>query len=441
MTTTAESVQTRPVQGRIATSRGLWTMVVALVLLAVAGLLFASTSMSKGALQGMLPFASVLAIVALGQTLVIQQGGFDLSVPGSVSIVVVICTHHPEGDNAKLLPAVLMALGVAVAAGLVNGTLIGRLRLNPIVATLGTNALLYAGVLGISAGSPRRTTSLLASIAGGETLGIPNAVFFALVAVAITTVAVKYTVVGRRFEAVGANPRAGRATGLKINRHGLAAYVWAQVLYWLGAVLLAGIIVQPTAFQGDAYLLAVGRGRRTRRHLATRWKGKPRRHRVGRAVPHPAPTVRSRSGCRLRHPDPGPSRRACARSWFVQRRLGGGTAAAAAVPQRRLRPPRRDHGRPAGAPLTPTDVPTRSSPNLARPRIPVPVDREVTKKGKRHMRPSKKLRPHRRGVGCGRAAPDRLRKHRIGNQRRPRPRPPAVETCRRGAARRRPPSA
>jgi ribose transport system permease protein len=72
--------------------------------------------MSKGALQGMLPFAAVLAIVALGQTLVIQQGGFDLSVPGSVSIVVVISTHHPEGDNAKLLPAVLMALGVALSA-------------------------------------------------------------------------------------------------------------------------------------------------------------------------------------------------------------------------------------------------------------------------------------------------------------------------------------
>ncbi|HKE64172.1 MAG TPA: ABC transporter permease [Micromonosporaceae bacterium] len=255
MTTTAESVPTRTVAGRIATSRGLWTMVVALVLLALAGLLFASTSMSKGALQGMLPFASVLAIVALGQTLVIQQGGFDLSVPGSVSIVVVISTHHPEGDNGKLLPALLMALGVAIAAGLVNGTLIGRLRLNPIVATLGTNALLYAGVLGISAGSPRRTTSLLASIAGGVSLGIPNAVFFAVAAVAITTVAVKSTVVGRRFEAVGANPRAGRATGLKVNRHSTAAYVWAQVLYWLGAVLLAGIIVQPTAFQGDAYLL------------------------------------------------------------------------------------------------------------------------------------------------------------------------------------------
>lgn len=253
--TTAESPRKRRVEGRIATSRGLWTMVLALVLLAVAGLLFASTSMSKGALQGMLPFAAVLAIVALGQTLVIQQGGFDLSVPGSISIVVVICTHHPEGNNAKLLPAILMALGAAIAAGLVNGILIKWLRLNPIVATLGTNALLYAGVLGISAGSPRRTTSLLASIAGGVTVGIPNAVFFALGAVAITTVAMKSTVVGRRFEAVGANPRAGRAAGLRVNRHGIAAYVWAQVLYWVGAVLLAGIIVQPVAFQGDAYLL------------------------------------------------------------------------------------------------------------------------------------------------------------------------------------------
>jgi ribose transport system permease protein len=255
MTTTAESLNPRPAQGRIARSRGLWTMVVALVLLALAGLLFASTSMSKGAIQGMLPFASVLAIVALGQTLVIQQGGFDLSVPGSVSIVVVISTHYPEGNNGKLLPAVVMALGVALAAGLVNGLLIRRLRLNPIVATLGTNALLYAGVLGISAGSPRRTTHLLASIAGGVTVGIPNAVFFALAATIVTTVAVKSTVVGRRFEAVGANPRAGRATGLRVTRHGIAAYVWAQVLYWLGAVLLAGIIVQPTAFQGDAYLL------------------------------------------------------------------------------------------------------------------------------------------------------------------------------------------
>ena len=71
----------------------------------------------------------------------------------------------------------------------------------------------------------------------------------------IVTVAVKLTVGGRRFEAVGANPPAAWTTGLHVMRHRAGAYVWAQVLYWLAGVLLAGIIAQPTAFQGDAYLL------------------------------------------------------------------------------------------------------------------------------------------------------------------------------------------
>ena len=56
----------------------------------------------------MLPFAAVLAIVGLGQTLVVQQGGIDLSVPGAVSLSVVITTHFPAGDDGKLLPASLL---------------------------------------------------------------------------------------------------------------------------------------------------------------------------------------------------------------------------------------------------------------------------------------------------------------------------------------------
>ena len=67
--------------------------------------IFASSSTSKGALLSMLPFAAVLAIVALGQTLVVQQGGIDLSVPGSMSLAIVIVTHYPDGDDSKLLPA------------------------------------------------------------------------------------------------------------------------------------------------------------------------------------------------------------------------------------------------------------------------------------------------------------------------------------------------
>jgi ribose transport system permease protein len=236
-------------------SRGLVTIVVALLALVAASVGLAPSSIGGAALLGMLPFAAVLAIAGLGQTLVVQQGGIDLSVPGAISLTVVICTHQADGVNGKLLPAVLTALVATIVAGLINGLLVGRLGINPIVATLGMNAVLYAAVFQVSGGVPRSTTTLLANIAGGTSFGVPNAVYFAVGAVIVTTIVVKATVAGRRFEATGANPAAAWATGLRSKGYQSSAYVWSQVLYWLAGVLLAGIVAQPTAYEGDNYLL------------------------------------------------------------------------------------------------------------------------------------------------------------------------------------------
>ncbi|MDE2446423.1 MAG: ABC transporter permease [Alphaproteobacteria bacterium] len=216
---------------------------------------FAPSSMSTGALKGSLPFAAVIAIVGLGQLLVVQQGGFDLSLAGSVSLGVVVATHYPQQDDALLWQAVLVAFSFAFAAGLTNGILVSLFRLNAIIATLGVNALLYAGVFAVSGGVPSITTNLLGNIAGGETLGLPNSVYFALAALLIVSFMLKKTVVGRRFEAVGANPLAARASGLHVKRHQLLAYVFAQLLYCVAGILIAGITREPTAYQGDSLLL------------------------------------------------------------------------------------------------------------------------------------------------------------------------------------------
>jgi ribose transport system permease protein len=240
---------------RLRVSRGLTTITSATVLLFIVSAVFASSSVSRGALLGMLPFAAVLGIVALGQTLVIMQGGIDLSVVGAVSVAVVITTHNAEGQDSRLFGAVLFALGVVIAAGIANGILVAVLGLNPIVATLGTNTLLTSVVFAVSGGIPRSTTDLMAEIADGRTLGIPNAVYFAVGATIVTTTIVKLTVGGRRFEAIGANALAMWTTGLRTGPRRGGAYVWAQIHYWLGGVLLAGIVTQPTAFQGRAYLL------------------------------------------------------------------------------------------------------------------------------------------------------------------------------------------
>lgn len=240
---------------RFATSKGLLTMVISTIVLVVLGFAIAPSSVSQGAVLGMLPFASVLAIVGLGQMLVVQQGGIDLSVPGAVSLAVVLSTHIPNQDDAMLVPALLAVYAWAIGAGLLNGFMVGRLGLNPIIATLGTNALLFGAVLGISGGIPRTTTRLLSSIAGGRTLGVPNAVLIALAVLVLVMLLVKKTVAGRRFEAVGASPAAARATGLRYRTHRGAAYVWAQLLFATAGIMLAGITNQPTAFQGNTYLL------------------------------------------------------------------------------------------------------------------------------------------------------------------------------------------
>ena len=236
-------------------AKGFVTVLVSLIALVIVCSIFAPSSVSLGALKGSLPFTCLIALVGLGQLLVVQQGGFDLSVAGSVSLAVVVATHYPNSDNAQLLPAVLIAIGFALAAGVLNGFLVGFVQLNAIIATIGTNALLYGAVFAVSGGVPRITTPLLAQIAGGQVLGIPNAVYFGLASLLLVSFVLKKTVIGRRFEAIGANPLAARAVGLNVRTHQTMAYICAQLLYCLAGILLAGITREPTAFQGDPLLL------------------------------------------------------------------------------------------------------------------------------------------------------------------------------------------
>jgi ribose transport system permease protein len=240
---------------RFRVPRSFGAIAVATALVFALGAAVAPSSVSHSAIIGMVPFAAVLAIAGLGQLLVVQQGGIDLSVAGGISLAVVVVTHQPDGDDARLGAAVVMAIGFAIGAGLVNGLLVSRLRLSSIIATLGTNSLLYGAVFAVSGGTPRSTTRLLAGIAGDLSWGIPRSAFFAVAALAVVWVLTKKTVAGRRFEAIGANRAAARAVGLRVHVHHTLAFVWAQLLYCLAGILLAGITNQPTAFQGDSLLL------------------------------------------------------------------------------------------------------------------------------------------------------------------------------------------
>ena len=212
-------------------------------------------SLGKGALAAMWPFAAVLVLASLGQTLVVQQRGIDLSVPGFISLTVVLVTHLPNGSSSKLAGAVLLAYGVSIGAGLVSGLMVTKIGIPSIVQTLGMNAVLYGIDVGISNGTPTQTTTALQNFANGSALGIPVPLLVGLAAALVLELTIKRTSAGRRFEASGSSYAAGRAAGLHCDRHQIAAYIGAAVLYCTAGVMLAGIVTQPDAFSGDSYLL------------------------------------------------------------------------------------------------------------------------------------------------------------------------------------------
>jgi ribose transport system permease protein len=240
---------------RFQVSKGLLTVLVSTVVLFILSAVLAPTSVAPGPLGSMIPFAAILAIVGLGQMLVIQQAGIDLSVPGSVSLAAVIVSALPEMEDSRLVPAVIVALVAAVAIGLFNGFLIGFLKLNPIIATLGTNSLLFGFVMLITKGIPRMTTDLLLTVVSGSTVGIPNSVFIATAVLLTVIFVLRKTVPGRRFESIGASAPVAMMSGLRIKTHQAMAYVWAQVLYSIAGIMIAGVISEPNGSMGSAYLL------------------------------------------------------------------------------------------------------------------------------------------------------------------------------------------
>jgi ribose transport system permease protein len=230
----------------------------ATLVLFVFGGLIAPQSLGTGAMSGMLPFAAILALISLGQTLVIQQGGIDLSVPGMVSLSAVIVCYfaesQPDAEGSVAL-ALFYAFAAAAVAGLISGLLVSKVRVAPIVATIGMNALLYGLNVKISGGTPVSVPGSIAAFANGKIFGITQLAYLALAMAIVVIFVVKATTFGRNFEAVGANIRAARAAGIVADRYQIAAYVGASLFYAAGGILLGGLMQLPSPQQGDNYLM------------------------------------------------------------------------------------------------------------------------------------------------------------------------------------------
>jgi ribose transport system permease protein len=236
--------------------RGISPIWPATAILFVVSPLLAPGSLGASALLSMLPFAAILAVAGIGQTLVVQQRGLDLSVPGMISLTTLIVTRVPNGADGRLPEALLLALVACLVAGLISGIAITRFGITPLVATLGVNALAIGAILQVTNGTSTAVAPPgLDAFAIGKTAGIPNTVIVAAVVIAIVTLVIRRTPPGRRFVAVGSSPTAAYVAGLRVRRYVIATYALAALAAGLAGVLLAGFLQTPGLLPGDSYLL------------------------------------------------------------------------------------------------------------------------------------------------------------------------------------------
>ncbi len=233
--------------------------VVAVIVLFVLTALTISGFLNRSSIYATLVLASFLGVAAVGQTLVILIGGIDLSVPAMISGANLVCTLL-SGKHWPFALVIAFVLVCAAIVGVVNGFVIHRFRIAPLIVTLATGAMVTGLTLGwthggqVSGSVPAWLTGFSSPI--GSVFGIkipPIVVVWVLIAI-VLTVAMHLTAPGRRLYATGANERAAVLAGVKTRRIWVTAFLISAVAAAAVGIMLVGFTGTGEAGVGDSYL-------------------------------------------------------------------------------------------------------------------------------------------------------------------------------------------
>jgi len=206
----------------------------------------------------------ILAIVALGMTLVVTSGGIDLSVGVSIDMTsLVFITLLAAGHGP--VSGIAVAVCAAAAVGLLNALLVTRLKISPFLATLG---VLFIGqsVQQIATGGGQPTYLVTGNFAGmfnliarTQVLGLPMPLVILALCLIIVYIALHCCVFGRHIRAFGAQPGVAWYSGIRVPFNLSLVYVGCAVLCGIAGILLSATVRSYVPLSGNAFLLdAIG---------------------------------------------------------------------------------------------------------------------------------------------------------------------------------------
>jgi ribose transport system permease protein len=192
------------------------------------------------------------AIIAVGMVILLVSGGFDLSVGALLALSGTVVARIILAGLDQF-PAILLVLLMGGLIGMLNGLLVTKLKINPLVATLGTLSIARGIAQVMTEGISISGLPPSFGAVGAQNLGdVPYMVIIMLVIVVVGDLALRHTRFLRQAYYVGSNDSAARLSGIAVDRFRIFAYVLTAMLSALAGILLASRLMAgtPTAAQG-----------------------------------------------------------------------------------------------------------------------------------------------------------------------------------------------
>ena len=225
----------------------------AIVGLMVLGSIVSPSFLTVRNLVNVLNAYSAVGLAALGSTFVAICGGLaDLSIPATVALGALVALG--AGSLVGPVPAAFLGILVAALGGLVNGVLIGYVRINPIIVTLASGFLLLGlAQLLVGGGIVYAEPSAFGTFVAGNLLGLPVSVWIFFIVALILHVVLSRTPFGRWNFAVGGNYEASAASAVPVRFTRASAFVLTGLLSGMCGILIALSIGQARPIIGAGY--------------------------------------------------------------------------------------------------------------------------------------------------------------------------------------------
>ena len=192
-------------------------------------------------------------MVVIGMSLLLIGGAFDLSVGSVMALAGIVCAWLMVRINLSAPLAVICGLGVGAVTGLTNGLVVSRIKVNPLIATLGMMSIARGMCLGFTEGRPVINVPMdFARLGQGSLAGLPIPFLIMMVLVILFDILLRRGRALRQLYYVGGNEKAARLSGIKVDRVILLTFISSGVFAALAGVISVARLQSgvPTAFVG-----------------------------------------------------------------------------------------------------------------------------------------------------------------------------------------------